>query len=268
VANSRKRDHNEVESEERDDVIVVHKKRHNAIEQRRREKINTSIDSIKDMLPPSYCSAQDKPSKAQILSDALIYVQDVQARFRMLGIRDLLPEGNSSAPRSVTALGPAAAAAVAAAVSSATSGDDGTKSIPPAMSAHALRTGLLPQSTLQKQLQQLQRKSNTNTPKLPNSKEAGKKGQGRDDNADHEPHESVLQGIQYSSEILKLLLSAAGKDDREHDIDPFGVGDVGDHFDEILRDDKDANKAHKHDEHHHGKHPMSPTSEPHSDNTT
>jgi hypothetical protein len=143
-------DHSEVESEDqRDDVIVVHKKRHNAIEQRRREKINTSIDSIKDMLPPSYCSTQDKPSKAQILSDALIYVQDVQARFRMLGIRDLLPEGSVSAPRSVTALGPAAAAAVAAAVSSATSGDDGTKSI---SSAHALRTGLLPQSTLQKQV--------------------------------------------------------------------------------------------------------------------
>eukprot|EP00300_Choanocystis_sp_HF-7_P012574 c17938_g1_i3.p1 GENE.c17938_g1_i3~~c17938_g1_i3.p1 ORF type:complete len:234 (-),score=36.91 c17938_g1_i3:477-1178(-) len=97
------------------------KRRHNAIEQRRREKINLRIRELQLMLPAVYHSGVEKASKAQILADALVYVQDVQTRLRMLGVRDLVVDHMNNVgipPRHATIqpmMGPAAAAAAVAA---------------------------------------------------------------------------------------------------------------------------------------------------------
>eukprot|EP00301_Raphidiophrys_heterophryoidea_P004952 c12116_g2_i1.p1 GENE.c12116_g2_i1~~c12116_g2_i1.p1 ORF type:complete len:371 (+),score=116.68 c12116_g2_i1:217-1329(+) len=96
---SRKRSRGDSSPGEAEGIIAVHKRRHNAIEQRRRDKINVRIMDIKTMLPPMYNSTTDKASKAQVLTDVIVYIQDVQARLRLLGVRDLVPDMMQPVPQ-------------------------------------------------------------------------------------------------------------------------------------------------------------------------
>jgi hypothetical protein len=55
--------------------VVIKKESHNAIEQRRRDKINDRIKELKDMIP---ACAIDKAEKASVLHKAIEYIQHIK----------------------------------------------------------------------------------------------------------------------------------------------------------------------------------------------
>eukprot|EP00299_Pterocystis_sp_00344_P015660 c7833_g1_i2.p1 GENE.c7833_g1_i2~~c7833_g1_i2.p1 ORF type:complete len:170 (+),score=47.04 c7833_g1_i2:1-510(+) len=102
----------------------------------------------------------------------------------------------------------------------------------------------IPPTLLHKQLQHLHRKPNSSA--QPNAKSAKKDGDDPkpvDDSEHDQPSESVM-GLNYSSEMLRLILNAAGREGGDHDpeIDPFSM-EEGDHaFVENLPDGKRASR--------------------------
>jgi len=228
---SRKRGRGDTSSGEAEGIMAVHKRRHNAIEQRRRDKINTRIMDIKQMLPPMYNSSTDKASKAQVLSDVILYIQDVQARLRLLGVRDLVPDMMqpvSQAPSmmvgSVNPGVPSAPMPIQANMYA--------NPISPMMAVNVSKPQTGHHHSGQRRtvapvhISKAQLAAATTAPGFDTrqQKMADPKSQ-KPDEVDHHHSDTVNgQPIHYSSEILRLLLSAASKDvDNEPDIDPFGL---------------------------------------------